>query len=500
MITHERMVSVLCGVVLLWVAHAADAADAVESESKKIAAHLEEEPSALWRSVVEIFTISNAPDLISPWQRSGTESSSGSGVVIDGRRILTNAHVVTHAVHVEVKRAGGTQRYVARVAHVDHEADLALLTVEDEEFFDGAPGVPIGSLPRIQAKLQVYGFPIGGETLSVTAGVVSRIEVSSYAHSLANLLSVQIDAALNPGNSGGPAIAEGLLAGIAMSVLEDSNSVGYVVPAPVINHFLEDVEDGRVDGAPGLGIECQALSGMGLRQFAELNPDESGCLVNRVQFGSAAWGAIEVGDVVLEVDGFIIANDLTVQLTDSLRIKWFYLIQRKQVGESVRVRILREGQRIQKTLKAGPMVALVPNLRWLWQPRYFVFAGLEFQPLDLDYLALFEEIPMELGYPSAYGNIATGQRQEVVLLSKVLPHEVNRGYHDWMDAVVTSVNNVPVRSMNHIAELIDKADGRWLIIDTENDLKLVIDLTAAREIHGGILKTYGVTADRSPGL
>jgi hypothetical protein len=222
--------------------------------------------------------------------------------------------------------------------------------------------------------------------------------------------------------------------------------------------------------------------------------------VSRVQFGSTAWGAIEVGDVVREFDGFTVSNDLTVQLADGLRIKWSYLIQQKQIGESIRVDIFRDGQRIQKTLKAGPMVALVPNMRWLRQPRYFVFAGLVFQPLDLDYLLLFEEIPMELGYPRFYDNIATEQRQEVVLLSKVLPHEVNRGYHDWMDVVVSSVDGVPVRSMNHLAELIDKADGRWLIIDTEDDSKLVIDLTATREAHGGILTTYGVAVDRSPGL
>jgi len=63
-----------------------------------------------------------------------------------------------------------------------------------------------GSVPELQQSLVVVGFPTGGDNLCVTAGVVSRVDVHEYAHSGFSLLCVQIDAALNSGNSGGPAL------------------------------------------------------------------------------------------------------------------------------------------------------------------------------------------------------------------------------------------------------------------------------------------------------
>lgn len=88
---------------------------------------------------------------------------------------------------------------------VAHECDLALLSVEDESFFNDLKPLDIMSdLPQLQDPVLVLGYPEGGDTVSFTQGVVSRIEVLSYVHSYNDLLALQIDAAINPGNSGGP--------------------------------------------------------------------------------------------------------------------------------------------------------------------------------------------------------------------------------------------------------------------------------------------------------
>ena len=85
---------------------------------------------------------------------------------------------------------------------------MALLTVEDDAFWEGSEPVQFGSLPQLQDAVAVVGYPIGGDTMSVTSGVVSRIEVTSYVHGSSELLGIQIDAAINSGNSGGPAFNE----------------------------------------------------------------------------------------------------------------------------------------------------------------------------------------------------------------------------------------------------------------------------------------------------
>lgn len=84
---------------------------------------------------------------------------------------------------------------------------------------------------------------------------MSRVEVSIYVPLLEDLLIAQIDASINAGNSGGPVVSGDTVVGIALQSLEEGENVGYMIPAPVIRHFLDDVEDGRYDGFPRLGVD-----------------------------------------------------------------------------------------------------------------------------------------------------------------------------------------------------------------------------------------------------
>ncbi|MGD8606679.1 MAG: serine protease, partial [Myxococcales bacterium] len=171
------------------------------------------EDTSIASSVVQVFVYADSPDLALPWQTLGSEPFSGSGVIIDGHRILTNAHVVEDAVGIEVKRADGSETFPAKVAFISHDADLALLSVEDARAFRGARPLEIGPTPKLLQRVDVWGFPEGGTTLSITSGIVSRIEVGDYLQSGQRLLSAQIDAAINSGNSGGPVISRGAIVG-----------------------------------------------------------------------------------------------------------------------------------------------------------------------------------------------------------------------------------------------------------------------------------------------
>ena len=138
---------------------------------------------AIASSIVKVHVVTSEPDYAAPWQRSSPVRVSGSGVVIDGKRILTNAHVVADHAHLEVQRGGVGKHYVAQVEYVCDPCDLAILSVADERFFDGVKALRIGELPRSKQPVRVYGFPEGGDGLSVTEGVVSRIQFDKYVHS-----------------------------------------------------------------------------------------------------------------------------------------------------------------------------------------------------------------------------------------------------------------------------------------------------------------------------
>lgn len=134
-------------------------------------------------STVKIFCTSTAPDFARPWQQLDQVDSSSSGFVISGRRIIGNAHGATSATSLRVRRHGDATKYKARVEVISHEADLAILTVDSEAFWEGMRPLHFGHVPRLQDTVIVVGFPTGGDSICVTKGVVSRILVSSYAHS-----------------------------------------------------------------------------------------------------------------------------------------------------------------------------------------------------------------------------------------------------------------------------------------------------------------------------
>ncbi len=452
-------------------------------------------PSSTASSVVQFFVYSDPPDLTMPWQTEGAALYGGSGVIIDGNRILTNAHVVEYAVGIEVKRADASERFPARVVFISHDADLALVEVEDDRFFDGTRPIPLGQMPKLQQAVQVWGFPEGGRTLSITSGIVSRIEVDSYTQSGRRMLSTQIDAAINPGNSGGPVIGDGDVVGIAMQTLEEAENVGYMVPAPVVRHFLEDVKDGRYDGFPRLGIRVQDMESQAQRMAAGMRPGQTGGLVMRVDYGGPAYGVLKPHDVLLAIEGHPIANDLTVASEAIGRVHYSMIYQSHQIGERVTVSILRKGQRLTKTIQLRAHAPLVPGRRTTELPRYLVFAGLVFQPLTAEYFDYFREPPPNLvSVPWNHG--VTRERREVILMQRVLPDAVNRGYQSWEDEVVRLVNGVPPRDMTHLAEIIDQAEGRWLRVLMEDGHLITIERAAAHAATERILQSYGIAEDR----
>src|ERR1700716_2203515 len=143
------------------------------------------------------------PDHSKPWTKQAPSEATASGVVIEGRRILTNAHVVLYATQVQIQANAAGDKMPATVLAVAPGIDLAVLQLDDAAFFDTHPPVARASkLPQIKDAVLAYGFPTGGNSLSITKGIVSRIEFAAYNFPVSGL-RIQVDAAINPGNSGG---------------------------------------------------------------------------------------------------------------------------------------------------------------------------------------------------------------------------------------------------------------------------------------------------------
>ena len=109
----------------------------------------EEQNNLVKEATVKIYAISNSPDYYSPWKMLEMDSGSGSGAIIEKNRVLTCAHIISDYKYIQVQRYGEVQRFNARVVSVSHEADVAILTVDSEKFFENVVPLKFGELPKI---------------------------------------------------------------------------------------------------------------------------------------------------------------------------------------------------------------------------------------------------------------------------------------------------------------------------------------------------------------
>ena len=460
-------------------------------------------------SVVKIYTVYNTYDYDRPWQMKGQDSCSGSGTIIDGKRILTNAHVVADHTFIQVRKAGDAKRYTAEVEVLAHQCDLAILKVNDDSFFENVDPIQIGDLPRIRDRVAVYGFPEGGDELSITEGVVSRVEHNLYSHSFAHLLTCQIDAAINEGNSGGPVMKDDQLVGVAFQAMsrEDVENIGYMVPSPVIKHFLTDIADGKYDGIPELGISSQNMENPDIRLRSGMSKTETGALVSHIDPASPATGVLRTGDVVLAIEGVRVQNDKTVEFREGERTHLKYLIQKKQMNDSVRLRILRQKKIMNVAVKLSTVLhssRLVPHEQYDVIPTYYILGGMLFEPVTLNYLKTWGKkwifsAPDDLTHYYLYGK-RTDDRKEIIVLVEVLADEINVGYHDLDNRVVSHVNGKKISTMEDLVAAFENHAGKYHIILDERGHQIVLDRSKVDQNSQRILERYRITADRSKNL
>jgi S1-C subfamily serine protease len=479
--------------------------------TSSVAAHTPEVPEAhggngISASVVHVQVYRSRFDWSMPWRQEAVQGALGSGFLIEGGRIVTNAHVVADARQILVRRPDQANPRIATVEAVAHDCDLAVLRVDDSGFIEGLRPLALGELPRTGSQVLTYGFPLGGQDVSSTAGIVSRIEMRGYVHSGADAhLVVQTDAAINPGNSGGPVVQDGRVVGVAFQGFPGFDNMGFFIPIPVVRHFLEDLEDGTYDGFPDSGLETTSLLSPAYRRERRLPAGRSGVVVNRVVPGSTAQGIVQAGDVLLEVDGQAIANDGTVGVGGDARITFQTLFDARQVGEDVRLGVWRDGREIGLTATAR-RVQRYDRMRNRYDvaPRYVVHAGLVFMPLQLELLKMFgrswpQNAPPDLVWHQLFREAEKPEEadREVIVLVRVLRHPVNSRMNFFGPVAVEAINGRPIRSLEDVIEAFDSDGGPFDKIVFEGDAGIeALDRRRARAAHEEILEQYAITSDR----
>jgi S1-C subfamily serine protease len=422
-------------------------------------------------SVVKIHVTRREPDFVRPWNKGNPEETGGSGAIIEGKRILTNAHVVLYASQIFVQADQTTERVPAKVTAIAPGLDLAVVEVSKAAFFDGRPALPVATdIPTVKQTVSVYGYPIGGEQISVTQGIVSRIECTTI-YCLVRGLRIQIDAALNPGNSGGPAVADGKIVGLVHSKLPKGENIGYLIAAGEIQRFLKHSEGGQYAGEPQLWDYLESTENEALR--AKLGLDkETGVLVS-YPFSAAADYPLKRWDVITHIGGQPVDNQGNVKIRDDLRVHFQYLVPQLAKDGRAKLTIFREKKSQEVNVPVPPDGNLVvPFLRGKY-PRYFICGPMVFMPASQDLVQRLQGtawasmltmtrsplLARAMDHPAFAG-------EEIVTLGfGLLPHKTSKGYRLPPFSIVTHLNGKAVRNLAHVVELLRDSKDEFLTLD-----------------------------------
>lgn len=450
-------------------------ASASEEEEQAAVEQTDVEPvdPEIEKSVVKINVTSRPPDFFRPWTKSSPTKSSGSGVVIAGNRILTNAHVVMHASEVLVQLSKGGDQLTAKVVAIAPGMDLALVEVNDPTKLEGIKPVTLATeLPLPKARVNVYGYPTGGEDLSVTEGIVSRIEFTGYYFGTAGV-RIQVDAALNPGNSGGPAIENGKIIGLVFSRIEKAENIGYLIPSMEIETFLSDVADGKYDGKPLLFDSYQTAENEALRSFLKIPDDVTGVVIAQ-PIGEDDY-PLKKWDVVTHVGPHAVDNQGYVEIRPGLRLRFLYYIPIVQNDGVAELTIIRDGKsQVVKVPVQPDRDLVIPTIKDQY-PRYFIYGPLVFEPatqeyvralgsngfamltaLDSPILKRFYDAPQDPG------------EELVIIATRMFPHPTIKGYDNRPLGVIAKLNGVEVKNLRHLAELLKSSTDEYLRFEMDD--------------------------------
>ena len=454
------------------------------------------------KSLVRITATSVEPDYRAPWNAGGLQRGVGAGFVISGNRIMTNAHVVANSRYITVERDGDPNKYPATVQFIANDCDLALITAPAPDFFKNMIPLKFGGIPALESTVSAYGYPIGGERMSVTTGIVSRIDFQNYTHSsIDQHLAIQISAQINPGNSGGPVMQDAKVVGVAFQGYSGdvAQGVAYMIPTPVINRFLKDISNGHYDEYPDLAITYAKLQNPAQRKFLGLKDDDRGVLVSSVVAAGPSDGILRPGDVLLTIDGHPIASDANVEL-EGERAQFEEVVERKFKGDSVKFDLLRDKQPMTATIKLyKPWPYAIQGHSYDVRARYVLYGGLLFQPLNLDMLEAYRATDLRLRHFFEYFTVEQIylQHPDIIVLSNILPDPINTYLAPYRGAIVDEVNGKKIRTLDELANAFAQAPEQLVIRMIGDGPPLVLDRNKVEAARERIKTRYNVAKEQN---
>lgn len=456
--------------------------------------------ATLFDSVFRIEVATQNPDYRTPWNAGGFAGGNGTGFLIGPNQILTNAHVVSNARRILVTQRNSARKLPATISHIAHDCDLALISLDDPAPLGGLIHLPIGGMPELDSEVRAIGYPVGGDRLSVTRGIVSRIDFRPYSHSRSDShLIIQVDAAINPGNSGGPAIQGDKVIGVAFQGLTQADNTGYIIPTPVINRFLTDIEDGQYDQYVDLGLGTFPLFNPAMRKALGLPDNDKGVLVTNIIPEGPCDGFIQENDILLAIDGSAIDSAGNI-VVDGETLVLHEIVERKFAGDPVTLEFLRDGTKQTAEIKLKPLPGSpIFTIVYGERPEYIFYGGLVIQNLTLNSMSAHRLSDVTTRYlTSNYLNKAIFRdRPEILVLTRVESDELTANMTSFRGAIINTINGEKVRDLKHAYELLYETEQpEFTVLEFEDRGRpLAMPSAQVEEINRRLMQTNNIPSN-----
>ena len=502
--------------------------------------------NSLIRSVIRIECDTLEPKYSLPWQMHSPAKGGGTGVLIDGNLILTNAHIVWKSTYITVQHHHhDVTKYEATIKHIDLERDLALLVVHDAKIWAGSSVIDVTNADETPAMptddILAVGYITPENSPSVTAGVVARVMSHFYSFSGCRLITVMIDAALNGGNSGGPVFMKNDTQHRFLGlVTEGGSNVGYFIPVSMVKDFVLPITTSKLSAMVPfgrLGIQDSLFAeNPSTRKYLQLQDDQHGVIVLRIQpLGMAAANDIRVDDVIMEIDGYPISDDGTyVFRLPSERLDYSHLFSSKRALQQQQqpdakhtaddddaatmiimtwnVLIRRDGQDIKRTLKYTMKLAIqsqyvsiiAGRLTAPALPEYYMYSGIVFMRctnmfLTDKYGPTWNGVPVDL-LKAKHETYREHKDDQLVIISHVLGHKQTACYNVLVCTTVKKVNGHSIKNLKHMIQLIEQSKEPFLRFDLSCFSTMILERATADETRDQLMKAHNIPASRSADL
>jgi S1-C subfamily serine protease len=456
---------------------------------------------AMKGSLVYLEISSYSYDQFRPWRNTEVQQRGGVGCATGAYEVITPAWNLIDAKLIKARVLGQNEYIPARIKTIDYEIDLALIELEPNTLTKPLKPVKFADKFKRGAKLNYYWLNSAGN-MTTGQGYLDRADVRRSMVSYSQFLNY-IVTNTSQKTEIGQLYCEGDKP-VGIACWGDGTSAAGLIPAVIINGFLSKAKDANYPGVPAVGFSTEELLDPAARAYRKMPETmKNGVHVTDVYNLGTGSDSLKAGDVILAIDGKDLDAYGRFLHTAYDRILFHHLITSHKIGDSIAFDIWREGGRqhlnvAAKNFSVGGM--LVPFYEYGRQPEYVVTGGFVFQKLTRPYLANWGEewagrvTPHLLHYLRDMAFKPTVQRRDIVILSYVLPAQINLGYTDLAQLVVSSFNGMPISRIDDIvmAQKLNP-DSKYDVVEFELDNPtVVIPRYQLSQTNAAIATNYGI--------